>query len=396
MQNTDERTTSTAIDQRSATATAAVVVLAVLAVGATVTFLGPVLKPFLLAVFLYYVAHFGVNTLVRLGLGQRAAYLGLLLLLLLASTLIGQLVSREALTFRTRWPDYERKITRLIDDLPQLEDFLPWISEPAAGEADDPADQAPVAAEPASDDAARDKAGANEVNPRTPLSRSADGLYTDMFRGASKQAIDYLFAHGLEFAEVFTLVLVYLIFLFMGSRKLPDKIARGFPGERGEKLLRIGTGIGESMERFMAVKTIVGLGMGATAGLIMAALGLDYWLLWAFVFFAANYITYIGSIAACIPPILLGFVALPTTAAAILLAVLLIVNRLVWIDFVEIKMSGQQLNLDPTLMFLWLAYWGWMWGVLGLLLAYPMLAAVKIVLTHVKGAEGWAILLSEE
>jgi AI-2 transport protein TqsA len=396
MQNTDERTTSTAIDQRSATATAAVVVLAVLAVGATVTFLGPVLKPFLLAVFLYYVAHFGVNTLVRLGLGQRAAYLGLLLLLLLASTLIGQLVSREALTFRTRWPDYERKITRLIDDLPQLEDFLPWISEPAAGEADDPADQGTVAAEQASDDAARDKAGANEVNPRLPPNRSADGLYTDMFRGASKQAIDYLFAHGLEFAEVFTLVLVYLIFLFMGSRRLPGKIARGFPGERGKKLLRIGTGIGESMERFMAVKTIVGLGMGATAGLIMAALGLDYWLLWAFVFFAANYITYIGSIAACIPPILLGFVALPTTTAAILLAVLLIVNRLVWIDFVEIKMSGQQLNLDPTLMFLWLAYWGWMWGVLGLLLAYPMLVAVKIVVAHVKGAEGWAILLSDE
>ncbi len=396
MQNTVERTTSTAIDQRSATATAAVVVLAVLAVGATVTFLGPVLKPFLLAVFLYYVAHFGVNTLVRLGLGQRAAYLGLLLLLLLASTLIGQIVSREALTFRTRWPDYERKISRLINDLPQLEDFLPWLAEPADPAADDPADQGTVAAERASAEAADDEAGVNEVNPRPPLSRPEDALYTDMFRGASKQAIDYVFAHGLEFAEVFTLVLVYLIFLFMGSRRLPDKIARGFPGERGEKLLRIGTGIGESMERFMAVKTIVGLGMGATAGLIMAVLGLDYWLLWAFVFFAANYITYIGSIAACIPPILLGFVALPTTAAAILLAVLLIVNRLVWIDFVEIKMSGQQLNLDPTLMFLWLAYWGWMWGVLGLLLAYPMLAAVKIVLTHIKGAEGWAILLSEE
>jgi predicted PurR-regulated permease PerM len=34
--------------------------------------------------------------------------------------------------------------------------------------------------------------------------------------------------------------------------------------------------------------------------------------------------------------------------------------------------------------------------VLGLLLAYPMLAAVKIMLTHVKGGEGWAVLLSED
>ena len=78
------------------------------------------------------------------------------------------------------------------------------------------------------------------------------------------------------------------------------------------------------------------------------------------------------------------------------LSVLLVVNRLLWIDFVEIRMSGKELNLDPTLMFLWLSYWGWAWGVLGLLLAYPMLAAVKIVLTHVKGGEGWAVLLSED
>ena len=59
-------------------------------------------------------------------------------------------------------------------------------------------------------------------------------------------------------------------------------------------------------------------------------------------------------------------------------------------------MSGQQLNLDPTLMFLWLAYWGWVGGVLGLLLAYPMLAAVKIVLTHIDGGEGWAVILSDK
>lgn len=367
-------------EQRFATATAALVVLAVLAVGATITFLGPVLKPFLLAVFLFYVAHFVTGTLIRLGLSQRAASLGLLLILLLASGLIGQLVYREALTFRSRWPDYERKISRLIDDLPHLEDVLPWLAEGAGDEA-------------VTGDRTRsgDEAGAT---PRT--GRAEDGLYTDIFRNASKQSLDYVFAHGLECAEVFTLVVVYLLFLFMGSRRLPGKIARAFPGERGERLLQIGAGITESMERFMAVKTIVGLGMAATAGLIMLAIGLDYWLLWAFLFFAANYITYIGSIAACIPPILLGFVALDSLGAAIVLTALLIINRLVWIDFIEIKLSGQQLNLDPTLMFLWLAYWGWVWGVLGLLLAYPMLAAVKIVVAHIQGAEGWAILLSED
>lgn len=55
--------------------------------------------------------------------------------------------------------------------------------------------------------------------------------------------------------------------------------------------------------------------------------GLDHWMLWAFLFFALNYITYIGSAAACVPPLVMA-------------------------------------HLDPTLLFLWLSYWGWAWGIL--------------------------------
>jgi predicted PurR-regulated permease PerM len=55
-------------------------------------------------------------------------------------------------------------------------------------------------------------------------------------------------------------------------------------------------------------------------------------------------------------------------------------------------MSGKQLNLDPTLLFLWLSYWGWAWGILGLILAYPMLADLRIGLEHIaaKNAERFA------
>lgn len=367
-------------DRRFDAATASLVVLAVLAVAAAVTWLGPVLKPFLLAVFLYYVALFGAGLLTRLGLSQRAAYLGLLLCLLVASALVGQLVYRESTAFLKNWPKYEARISTFIEGLPQLADFVPSFST------SDDVTKAAEDAEPTSPDAP----------PPVVSEPPTDGFYSDFFRVASKETLDYVYRHSLDFAEVFTLVVVYLVFIFVGSRKLPGKIRAAFPGERSERLLRIGAGISESIQRFMAVKTLVGLGMGATAGLAMFAFGLDHWLLWAFLFFAANYITYIGSIAACIPPILLAFVYLSGIGPAILLAVLLIANRLVWIDFVEIRMSGRQLNLDPTLMFLWLSYWGWAWGVLGLLLAYPMLAAVKIGLSHVKGAEGWAVLLSEE
>ena len=81
---------------------------------------------------------------------------------------------------------------------------------------------------------------------------------------------------------------------------------------------------------------------------------------------------------------------------AAVLALLVVANRVFWIDFLELKFSGKQLNLDPTLLFLWLSYWGWAWGILGLILAYPMMAAVKISLRHLGGAHGWAELPSDD
>lgn len=347
----------------------AAVVIALLAVTAAVTWAGPVLKPFLVAIFLFYAAQFGAKTLARLGLGPRAAYLGLLVCAVFFSVLFGRLVYRESTVFLKNWPKYEGRITALFNSLPLFDVSLVPAHTLEAGR---------PTATPA------------------PEQQPATSTLGELFRQTSKETIDYVLHQGLGFAEVFALVTVYLVFLFIGSRRLADKIRRAFPGDRGERLLSIGAGITDSMERFMAVKTFVGVGMAASAAMIMLAFGLDHWLLWAFLFFATNYITYIGSLAALVPPILLAFVDLAGPLPAAALAGALIVNRLVWIDFVEVRMSGKQLNLDPTLMFLWLSYWGWVWGVLGLLLAYPMLAAVKIVLGHVRGSEGWAILLSEE
>ena len=354
---------------------AAIIVLAVLACAGVFTWLGPVLKPFLVAVFLFYVAQLGAKTLARLGLGPRMAYASLLAITVILAVLFGQLVSREAAIFMGKWPRYESRITKVINSLPQFDQMLHGFGNAPHAQ---PANDSPLPA-----------AAPPEPAP-------AGTSLGDLFRSFSTSTLDYVLHHTLDVAEVFVLVLVYLIFLFIGSEKLPDRIRNAFPGERGQRILMIGEGISHSMERFMTVKTIVGLGMGATAGLVMFLFGLDHWLLWAFLFFASNYITYIGSIVACLPPIVMAFLGLPSLTAAIVLSVLLVLNRLMWIDFVEIRMSGKELNLDPTLMFLWLSYWGWAWGVLGLLLAYPMLAAVKIVLGHVKGGEGWAVLLSEE
>lgn len=427
--------------------TAALVAIAVLAFGTAATIMGPVLQPFLVALFLFHATQFGAKSLTRLGMQPWTAYPTLIGLILIFSILTAQFVYREADVFRKTWPRYEDRIAGYLTAWRPSLAIRPRPSAPAVIDENDatakpssPSAPAPppvtvsqsqavhaestkaAVLEPlpeltadllgrASTADAADLDGSTETPTeedrtdhepdapaptRRPVVRIARTTFTDQFRITSQDVLDYVFSHGLHVAELFVVVFCYLVFLFLGSRKLKARMLRAFPGERGSRLVAIGEGITESMERFMVVKTATGVGMAVSAGMIMYLFGLDHWMLWAFLFFAANYITYIGSMAACIPPLVMAYLDLDSAAMATLLATLIVLNRVFWIDFFELQMSGKQLNLDPTLLFLWLSYWGWAWGILGLILAYPMLAAVRITLEHLGGLHGWALLLSDE
>ena len=439
---------------------AALVILAVLAMGTAVTVLGPVLKPFLVALFLFYATQFGAKSFARLGMQPWTAYLALVSLALICTILTAQLVYREAEVFQRTWPRYEDRISSslamwmpqlaapLLPDAPSRNGDRPRPD--ASAPSQDSPRQAAADAQPsttAEDTAAGDttpvdttktaaeaqgalqprqeklpeqtadlfgEAATSETTSESGSEAASEGSddavspppsggdnrgrtsLTDLFRITSQDVMKYVFSHSLDVAELIVVVFCYLVFLFLGSRKLKARVLRAFPGERSTRLVAIGDGITESMERFMVVKTVAGVGMAVSAAIIMHGFGLDHWMLWAFLFFALNYITYIGSAAACVPPLIMAYLDLDSHMMAFVLTTLVVLNRVFWIDFFELRMSGKQLNLDPTLLFLWLSYWGWAWGILGLILAYPMLAALRIALEHIGGLSGWAVLLSDE
>jgi AI-2 transport protein TqsA len=324
--------------------TVALVILALVVVGGVVTYLGPILKPFLIAVFLFYATRSAAGMLIRLRFPAWLAFLSLFVAAVGAMIVVTLFVYGEALALRDDWPRYQQRIVALIEEGP------------------------------------------------AELRKSLEEMFQDSF----KHVFGFVFEAGMGSLELLILTFFYFLFLLLGAGKLPGRVQRAFPGEQAERILTIGQRISAGMEQFMKVKTLVSIGMGASAAAIMAAFRLEHWLLWGFLFFALNYITYIGSIAACVPPIVLAYLDFNSAIAATALAGLIVLNRFIWIDYVEIRLSGKQLNIDSVLLFLWLAYWGWAWSVLGLILAYPMLVSLKIVLEHVEASKGWAVLMSEE
>jgi predicted PurR-regulated permease PerM len=322
----------------------ALVLIAIVVIVGVVTYLGPILKPFLVAVFLFFSTKAAAGLLIRRGLPAMLAYLVLFVAASAAATALGLLVYGETMAFQAEWPRYQERILAVIGKAPA--------------------------------EASR------------PLS--------ELFTESSGAIFQQLFERGLSVVELIVMTFFYLLFIALGAGRMPRRVRRAFPGDRGERILDVTGKIDTGIQRFMQVKTVVSIGMGVSAAVLMYLFGLRSCLLWGALFFALNYITYIGSIIACVPPVVLAYVDLGSPLAATALTALVVLNRFVWVDYLEVKMAGRHLNIDSILLFLWLAYWGWVWGVVGLILAFPMVTSLKIVLEHLEATRGWATLMSDD
>ena len=65
-------------------------------------------------------------------------------------------------------------------------------------------------------------------------------------------------------------------------------------------------------------------------------------------------------------------------------------------NFVEPKMMGKGTNLGPVIVIIALAFWGMIWGIVGMILAVPVTAVLVIILSQIPSTRFMAILLSEK
>ncbi|RZD34171.1 MAG: hypothetical protein CXT72_06695 [Methanobacteriota archaeon] len=74
---------------------------------------------------------------------------------------------------------------------------------------------------------------------------------------------------------------------------------------------------------------------------------------------------------------------------------LLIGNQQIWGAFVEPQLAGQRLDMSPIVLLLLVAFWGWAWGVMGMVLGVPLAVIMKIALESDSRTRPIAMLLSQ-
>ncbi|BBN81304.1 membrane protein [Pseudoalteromonas sp. A25] len=148
----------------------------------------------------------------------------------------------------------------------------------------------------------------------------------------------------------------------------------------------------ESINSYLAIKTLVSLGTGACASLLLWLLNIDYFILWGVVAFLLNYIPNIGSIIAAIPAVLLALLTQGPLIAGIVAVGYVTINTVMG-NIVEPKYMGRGLGLSALVVFLSLIFWGWLLGTVGMLLSVPLTMVVKIALENSEDGHWLATML---
>lgn len=138
------------------------------------------------------------------------------------------------------------------------------------------------------------------------------------------------------------------------------------------------------LSHYVLVRTATNVVLGAGVGVGTWLLGMPNPILWGVMAAVLNYIPYVGGMVGYA---VVGFVALTTfetASQALMVPGMYLVLNVLESNFLTPAILGKGLTLNPVMIFIWLVFWGWIWGVPGALIAIPLLAMSKIVADNVE------------
>lgn len=194
-----------------------------------------------------------------------------------------------------------------------------------------------------------------------------------------------------------TLSIIMLLFLLTSGGALLSRVVHVLPSQRDKAtVVEMARHAQAQMSRYLTTITAVNAALGVVTGLALWAMGFPDPALWGALAAVMRYIPYLG---VSIMVMLLALISVVTfDSAAMMLAAplgFIVLTSLVG-QFVDPVVHGLRFRLNPIVVFLWIFFWGWMWGAPGVLLAVPLLTLVQVVCRNVEQLSPIAHIIGSE
>jgi predicted PurR-regulated permease PerM len=198
------------------------------------------------------------------------------------------------------------------------------------------------------------------------------------------------------FGDAF-LIIIYTLFLLLEEPFFSKKINAIYAKQDDQNEVNVVLKqLNKSIGRYISLKTIISLLTGTLSYFALIFIGIDAPLFWAFLIFLMNYIPAIGSLIATVFPALFAMLQFGELMPGVWVLIIVGAIQLVVGNFIDPKLTGSSLNVSPLVVLIGLAFWGAIWGIIGMILSVPITVALIIIFSEFPRTQAIAILLTKD
>jgi len=202
---------------------------------------------------------------------------------------------------------------------------------------------------------------------------------------------------AIEFAGQLSIVLFLAYFMLVSGNMFRRKLVRiAGPSLIKKRItLRVLDEINGQIQRFLLVQVTVSILVGVATWLALLWIGLENAAIWGITAGLLNTIPYLGPILVTGGTALVAFLQFETIGMALLVGGLALVITSVEGYLLTPWLTGRASRMNPLVIFIGVLFWGWLWGVWGLLLGVPIIMMIKAICDRVEDLKPVGELLGD-
>jgi predicted PurR-regulated permease PerM len=184
-----------------------------------------------------------------------------------------------------------------------------------------------------------------------------------------------------------TFVPFLVFFMLAAKRQVWHATMQLFPATERTGVKQTLTDISLVLRSYVIGTALVGLILIGASWMLFLLMGLDFPFLTALLSGTFNLIPYLGVVLSWLPPLLIGLKQFHSPGPFIGIFAMLTLLHLVAANLLVPALVGWRVRLNALALTLSLLFWGWLWGGMGLILAIPITAVIKVICDHVESMQ---------
>jgi predicted PurR-regulated permease PerM len=178
-----------------------------------------------------------------------------------------------------------------------------------------------------------------------------------------------------------------VFFMLAGKRRIWQATMELFPLDHRTRAQKALDQVSVVLRSYIAGNGLVALILMLASWAFFLAIHLDYAFLLGCVSGLLNLVPYLGAVLAWLPPFLIGMARWKTIGPYVGVGAMLSFFHMIGMNVLMPAIVGRRVRLNALAVTIALLFWGWLWGAIGLILAIPITATIKVICDHVEGFE---------